>query len=275
MLGAGLNSSPDLRIRAFAELGFARAAASEEVGGIEVEGHINVLSLVLGGGYRITPNLELVAMLPVGWGNVGNSISGAGALDTSESDSGIGVGNLHLGVSYVQFGTPLRFFAGGAIQYGPWNGDRDFTSGPYWGVFGGHAARGGQDGGLYATETFSIVTPARIEYEMDKLVLAGDGALGLHIPTDGGDVDMSIQLAPGLGYYVTPTAQVGLRLPFAWVPTESGDGATFFAMEPYGRFDFDNLFLSTRLTLNIDDPYGFAFDSGKFWAIHVGFGGTY
>jgi hypothetical protein len=57
--------------------------------------------------------------------------------------------------------------------------------------------------------------------------------------------------------------------------TYEGISTTFFAMEPYGRFDFDNLFLATRFTLNIDDPYGFAFDSGKFCALHVGFGGTY
>jgi len=258
-LGAGLNSSVDLRARAFLELGFGHSEWSGPF-----DAHLNALSWILGGGYRITPNLELVAMLPMGWASVG-------ADDTSES--GVGFGNLHLGVNYLSFGGPLRFMAGGAVQFGPWY--KDYDSGASLGVSLGHALSGGQDAGLYLPETVTIVAPGRVEYEIDKLVLAGDAALGVHIPTDGGDVDLSIQLSPGAGYYVTPTAQVGLRLPFTWVPTRSGSSATYFAMEPYGRFDFGNLFLSTRLTLNIDDPYGFAFDNGKFWALHVGFGGAF
>jgi hypothetical protein len=215
-------------------------------------------------------------MLPIGWGNFGFSVSGdnvPAALQIDESESGVGVGNLQLGANYVSFGTPLRFFAGGAVQFGPWY--QNYDAGPGLGVALMHATRGGQDLGLYSPETVSIVTPARVEYEMDKLVLASDGALGLHIPTDGGDIDFSVQVAPAAGYYVTPTAQVGLRLPFTWVPTSGGSSKTFFAMEPYGRFDFDNLFVAARFTLNIDEPYGFAFDAGRFWGAHVGFGGTY
>lgn len=275
-LGAGLNSSEDLRARAFLEMGFGRAAESQSEAGATAEVHLNSLSWIVGGGYRVTPNIEIVGMLPIGWANYGFSTSGdnlPAQLQIEGSESGIGIGNLQLGANYVSFGTPLRFFAGGAIQYGPWY--KDYDLGPQLGVATMHATRGGQDIGLYYPEVFSFVTPARVEYDVDRLVVHGDAALGLHIPTDGGDVDFSVQIAPALGYYVTPTAQVGLRLPFAWIPTASGSRATFFAMEPYGRFDFDNLFLATRFTLNIDEPYGFAFDAQKFWAIHVGFGATY
>jgi hypothetical protein len=275
-LGAGLNSSPDLPIRVFLEMGFGRAADSESEGGVDAEVHLNSLSWIVGGGYRVTPNIEIVAMLPIGWANYGFSVSGdnvPAGLDLSQSESGIGVGNLQLGANYVSFGTPLRFFAGGAVQFGPWYNDYD--TGASYGVELMHATRGGQDIGLYLPETVSIVTPARVEYEREKFVVSGDAALGLHLPTNGRDVDFSFQIAPAAGYYVTPTAQVGLRLPFAWIPTQGGSSSTFFAMEPYGRFDFDNLFLAARLTLNIDEPYGFAFDAQRFWGIHVGFGGTY
>jgi len=272
-LGAGLNSSEALPSRVFLEMGFGRAAESESQGGISAEVHVNSLSWIVGGGYRVTPNIEIVGMLPIGWANYGFSTSGNAALQLDQSESGIGLGNLQLGANYVSFGTPLRFFAGGAIQYGPWY--KDYDLGPQLGVLSMHATRGGQDFGLYYPELFSIVTPARVEYDLDRLVLSSDGALGLHIPTDGGDIDFSVQVAPAAGYYVTPNAQVGLRLPFAWMPTASGSRATYFAMEPYGRFDFENLFLAARFTLNIDEPYGFAFDAQKFWAVHVGAGASF
>ena len=60
-----------------------------------------------------------------------------------------------------------------------------------------------------------------------------------------------------------------------WIPTEGGDNSTFFAIEPYGRFDIGTLFLDTSLVLNVDEPYGFAFDSGKFWALHFGGGASF
>jgi len=280
-LGAGLTASPDQKGRAFVELGFGRAATSnsQDAGGgisVDAETHFNVIPIIVGGGYKITPNLELVAMLPLGWGNFGYSLTATGVPgfnSIDQSESGFGVGNLHLGLSYLSFGSPVRFMAGGAVQYGPWY--KDYDAGAGVGAAYGHPASGGQDIGLYYPEVLSIVTPGRVEYETNQLVLAADAALGLHIPTNGGDVKFSIQVAPGVGYYVTPTAQVGLRVPFAWLPTESGSAATYLAVEPYGRFDFGAMFLDARFTLNIDEPYGFSFDSGKLWAIHAGLGSSF
>ncbi|HEX5098844.1 MAG TPA: outer membrane beta-barrel protein [Polyangiaceae bacterium] len=281
-LGAGLTSSPEQKGRAFVELGFGRASTSESEteGGITVDAefHYNVIPIIVGGGYKITPNLELVAMLPIGWGNVGYSVTATGgpgldALNQDQSESGVGVGNLHLGLNYFSFDGPVRFMAGGAIQFGPWY--KDYDPGPAVGAALGHPAGGGQDIGLYRPETVSIVAPGRVEYPIDRVVLAGDAALGLHIPTDGADAELSIQVAPGVGYYLTPTAQLGLRVPFAWLPTDSGSSATYLAVEPYARFDFEKLFLTARFDLNIDEPYGFSFDSGKFWGIHVGLGSSF
>ncbi|HWP07261.1 MAG TPA: hypothetical protein VNN72_16025, partial [Polyangiaceae bacterium] len=189
------------------------------------------------------------------------------------SESGFGVGNLHLGLSYFSFDGPVRFMAGGAIQWGPWY--KDYDTGPFVGASYGHGASGGQDIGLYVPETFGIVAPGRVEYPIARAVLAADAALGFHIPTGGGDVEVSVQVAPGAGFYVTPTTQIGLRVPFAWIPTESGSASTFLAVEPYARFDFDALFVSARFDLNIDEPYGFSFDSGRFWGIHVGLGSSF
>ena len=65
----------------------------------------------------------------------------------------------------------------------------------------------------------------------------------------------------------------GARLPFTWIPTDSGSSSTFLSFEPFVRFDVSEAaFLNARFTLNIDEPLGFSFDDGKVWALHLGFG---
>jgi len=262
-LGAGIWADPEQKARAFGELGFMRTGYSF----FNNDVHITSLSFLVGGGYKITPNLELQAMLPFAWANFAGG---------DQSESGFAFGNLHLGVSYLHFGGPLRVMVGGALEYGPWTGG--YAADSTLAVLLGHPAMGGEGLGLWFPEVFSIVAPARIEYAfptIPALVLSGDVALGLHIPTGGGDTELTIQLSPGLGYYATDTVLVGMRLPFTVVPTESGGDATFFALQPYGRFEFGRAFLDASLVLNVDDPYGFAFDEGKYWALRLGGGGSF
>jgi hypothetical protein len=270
-LGAGLSFADEQKGRAYAELAFARAAASTSVAGASADTHINSLSLMLGGAYKVRPDIELEAMLPIAWAQYATSVTFLGQT-ASTSRAGLAVANLHLGASYLRAERPWRLKVGGALEYGPWT--HNYEAPATVAVASMHPAYGGENFGLFAPDEFSIVTPARFEYG-EQLVGSGDVQLGLHFPTHGGSADFTIQLGPGIGYYVTPAILLGLRLPFTWVPTESGSSATFFAAEPYARFDFGKAFVNTSLMLNIDDPYGFAFDSGKWWSIHVGGGGTF
>ena len=270
-LGAGISFTGEQKGRAYAELAFARAAESVDAFGATMEDHINGLNLLVGGAYRVLPALEIEAMLPIAWAQYGQSTSYLGQTQ-SESDGGFALLNLHLGVNYLRAERPWRLKVGGAVEWGPWT--NNFGQTARTAVVASHAAYGGEHFGLWFPEVFSIVAPGRFEYG-ERLVVSGDAQLGLHISTGGGDAELSIQLAPGVGYYATDVVLVGLRMPFTWVPTESGDLATYFALEPYGRFDLGSLFLDTSLTLNVDDPYGFAFDSGKFWALHFGGGASF
>jgi hypothetical protein len=270
-LGAGISFSGDPKGRAYAELAFTRAAASEDALGATIESHINGLSLLLGGAYRVLPALEIEAMLPIAWAQYGTSLSALGQ-SQSTHDGGFAVLNFHIGASYLRAERPWRLKVGGALEWGPWT--NDFGQTATVAVLATHAAYGGEHLGLWAPEAFSIVAPARFEYG-ERLVVSGDAQLGLHISTSGGDSDLSIQLAPGIGYYANNVVLVGLRTPLTWIPTESGTASTFFAVQPYGRFDLGAIFLDTSIVLNIDDPYGFAFDSGKFWALHFGGGGSF
>ncbi len=269
--GAGLSFSPEQRGRAYAELAFTHSAQSVSFFGAEYDSYVTGLSWILGGGYKVLPNLELEVMLPMSWAEIGATTS-QGTLEVSDSSSGFAVANLHLGANYLHANERFRLKVGGALEIAPWN--RDLGGEGRFALVAGAVARSAQDQGLWAPEVLSVVTPARIEFG-ETLVLGGDGALGLHVPTDGRDVELSVQLNPSLGYYATDTVLVGARLPFIWMPTDSGDSATQLAFEPYARFDFDPGFINTRFTLNLDDPLGFAFDEGKYWSIHVGGGGAF
>jgi hypothetical protein len=269
--GAGLSFAPEQQGRAYAELAFIHSSQSQSLFGAEYDSYVTGVSWILGGGYKVRPNLELEVMLPMSWAETGFTAS-QGGIELSDSSAAFAVGNPHVGVNYLHADQRFRLKVGGALEIAPWN--RDIGGEGRFALAAGALARSMQDPGLWAPEVLSIVTPARIEFG-EKLVLGGDGALGLHVPTDGRDVELSIQLNPSFGYFASDTALVGLRLPFIWMPTQSGDSATQLALEPYARFDFDPAFINTRFTLNLDDPLGFSFDEGKVWAIHVGGGGAF
>jgi hypothetical protein len=270
-LGAGLSFDPAQKGRAFVELAIMHQEQSQSVGGASLNAHLTSLTWVIGGAYKVLPNVELEAFLPMGWISFGETLTFPGQPDQSRSRGGTAIGNLHLGASYLLARDAWRLKVGGALEWGPWTSN--LSTYPALALVEGNAARSGQDIGLWEPEEFSVVAPARFEYG-DRLVGTGDAQLGLHFPTGGGDTDLSIQLAPGIGYYVTDMVLLGARLPFIWVPTSSGDNAQT-AFEPYARLDFDNAFVNTRFTLNLDEPLGFGFDSGKVWAWHVGGGGTF
>jgi hypothetical protein len=253
-LGAGLSISKQGTARVWGELGFYMGSL--------FGADVTSLSWVLGGGYKITPSLELDLMLPMAF----LSASGGG-----ESDSGLAVGNLHIGASFMQSKDELRYKFGGALEWGPWNSDYEAVS--QFALFYGAGTRGSQNAGLWAPETFTLVTPARIEYGR-QLSFTGDGALGFHVPTDGGDFDFSVLLAPGVAYYVSETVLLGARLPMVFVLTNDADMAQL-GFEPNARFDLGSAFVNARFTLNLDEPLGFAFDEGGVWGLHVGAGGTF
>jgi hypothetical protein len=268
-LGAGLSISRETGLRAYGEFGFY--TTGQTVFDV-IDITLTSVNLVVGGGYKLSRELELEMMLPFAYGTVSVESNDPDVDVTGDdSDSGWAIGNLHFGVSYVRAEGPLRMKLGGAVQWGPWTIDPADD-------FAGAMSLAAQtnalhDVGLWTYETVSLVTPSRVEYG-DDVVATGDASLGLHVPTDGRDVEMTVQLDPGVGYYASETALVGVRLPIVFIPTDSGDNLQV-AAEPYVRFGIGPGFLNARFTVNLDEPLGFAFDEGKIWAIHLGGGGTF
>ena len=131
---------------------------------------------------------------------------------------------------------------------------------------------------LWVPETFSIVVPGRFEKRFDSFLVGGDAALGVLIPTEGDDRDTEVafQFAGEFGY-VAGMATVGARLQGVWLMTAEdapdGDDDDFqLSFEPFARFDFGPAFASVRVTMNLDEPGGFAFDDDGVYGVHIGGG---
>jgi len=256
-LGAGIAFTPEQRGRAHAELGFFHLSDA---------GHLNSFPTLLGVGFKVIPALELEALLPVGFLEYGGG--------SSSSEVAVAAGNLHLGLSYLSREGSMRLKIGGAVEFGPWTNDYETESAIA--IVLGHPVGGGQDIGLWTPGVLSIVAPGRFEYG-DAIVFGTDFALGVHIP-DQGDTAVTVQLAPGLGVYVSDSALLGIRVPVTIAPTsfdEENDDAALVALEPYARLTLGKGFLNARFTMNVDEPYGFSFEENKFWGLHVGGGVTF
>jgi hypothetical protein len=254
-LGAGIVFSPEQRGRAHAELGFFHHSDP---------GHVTSFTTLLGLGFKIIPELELEALLPVGFLDYGGA----------ESEVGVGTGNLHLGLSYLSREGSMRLKIGGAVEFGPWTSD--YESEAFAAIVWGHPEGGGQDIGLWAPEVLSFVLPGRFEYG-DTVVFGTDFALGVHLP-DQGDTAVTVQVAPGLGVYVSNSVLLGIRLPVTIIPTsfdQGNDDVALVALEPYARLTLGKGFLNARFTMNLDEPYGFSFEENKIWGLHVGGGVTF
>lgn len=269
--GAGLSFAPEQEWRVYGEVGFHTQSDTQNIGASRIETSATFASFLFGAGYKLTPEVELELILPLAFASAGTTAAtGIGDLDSS--DSGLAVGNLQIGANWLKAAGPLRMKLGAALAYGPWTSD---PSGISVAALGGASAiRGGHDLALWAPERFSIVTPSHIEFG-DDFVVTADLGLGLHISTGGADTEISVQFDPGVGYYVSDEALIGVRLPIVAVPTGGAGDNAQVALEPYARIGFGGGFVNFRFTLNLDEPNGFAFDNGGIWGVHVGAGGSF
>lgn len=144
---------------------------------------------------------------------------------------------------------------------------------------GALAMNGLYDSWRYLPDTLSLIAPFRIEVRNAVLVLGGEAALGIMIPTRGQnrDTDLELEFAPWLGARID-NVTLGARLQLAWIATQDGDNAQL-AVVPFVQGDFSGGgFFYGRLLLNLDEPLGFgagstAFD--KVWALFLGGGARF
>jgi hypothetical protein len=135
--------------------------------------------------------------------------------------------------------------------------------------------RGLRDAWLWAPENLGLVTPFRVQFALANLRLGGDAALAVEIPIDSSadDVELFTQIG-GQAAVVAGPVELGARLQGAWIPTEDGDNFQLSAV-PFVEAALGTGYFRAAFTLNIDNPAGFSFDTGRFWSLTVGGGARF
>lgn len=258
-LGANLSFDPSVRGRMHGEFSFH----TQSQGGLTW----TYLAVNLGFGVKVTDHLEFEASMPVG----GALLSAAGG-----SSDQFGVGNLALQLNFFsQLAQLVRFKVGGGLSLGPWNQSNDFPTAEGAAVLLSRLATTGYEAPWQAYPGYvHLFVPARVE--VGKAVrLTGDASLDAAIPTGNLEGGVLAQLAPGVAFWVNEHVDLGARLLLSIDSTELLLDSAQLSLEPYARFDFDRAFVSTRFTLNLDNPLGFSFDTGRLWGLSVALGGAF
>lgn len=225
---------------------------------------VHVLAFQMGGAFKVTDFLEIEASLPI-----------AGYVQDSDFVSGdqFGVGNLSIGANVFGQANDLLWKVGGGFSFGPWN---DLSDPETLAVSAGTLfTRAYQETWMWQQPAVHLFVPARVEYGQ-AVRFTGDASLDLSIPTDSLlDPELFAVLAPGIAFRPIDLVNVGGRLPVQLLPTNDPDDMAQLSLEPYVQLNFGSAYLASRLTVNLDDDLGFSFDSGGFWGLHLGAGGTF
>lgn len=260
--GGGLGMNPDQSVRIWTDVAFfTRGESTTTVGPgfVVTQRGMTVLSPIFGVGIELSPQAELEAILPTGF------------LFT-DPENRAGIGNPYVGASFVMQGPNLRIKAGGGIAFPVISSDSDSAAGPVSGLY----PRALQSAWLFAPDSLAIVAPVHIEAPLGTPVLfIGDATPFMLIPvrnTDRNENEVFFELAPGFGGYVSDDFILGVRMPLVLQMSGRSTDRAQVSLEPFMRYASDPVFFSLRFTMPLDEPLGFAFDTGKVWGIHAGLG---
>jgi hypothetical protein len=148
-----------------------------------------------------------------------------------------------------------------------------------------HSMNGAFDGWLALPLNAAVVLRGDFEYRGQYFVVGGDGALGALFPVEyrgaTGNTLVSLQLGAYAGGRPIPELTLGVRFQaVALVTTRDTTGSNtegYTSLMPFVRGEIGPGFVEGRLLMNLDDPYGWAFDATGFhvWAVQVLGGATF
>jgi hypothetical protein len=258
LYGGGLGMGPAQSGRAWLDAAFFTRA------GENVRPGYTLLSPIFGLGVLVTPNVEIEAVVPVG--------------SYITHNGGTGIGNPYVGASFVMDGPQVRLKVGGGVAIPIVDATNDDQ---VLGAYAGLLPRGLQSGWLWAPDSVGLVFPVHVEAPLHTPVLfIGDAIPYVLVPVrERTNTEMLIELSPGFGGYVSDDFVIGLRLPVVLQLTGNGyvttEDRAQISLEPFLRLASDPVVFSLRFTMPLDEPLGFAFDTGKVWGIQLGLGGAF
>jgi hypothetical protein len=223
-------------------------------------GSITALTEVIDADISIIDSLALVGGLPF------VQIFGGG-------EERFRIGNPYAAAYYQMKGEYLRLRIGGgfAIPAAQLPEDEElFTALLMYGL--GLSMNGVQGPWLWAPETVPIMVPSlRIGADIGILAIDGTADLVLMIPLhpdDGQDVEIFVPLSAGALVRLWVIG-IGMRIGGVFLPTDDDDKFQF-SLAPVITAELGPIELEARLTMNIDEPFGFSFEDGGVWGFFLG-----
>lgn len=145
----------------------------------------------------------------------------------------------------------------------------------------GQALTGGWDPWLSSLANMAIVVRGDFEYRHLYFFVGAEAAVGFLLPVEYRGMTGDTVVVPQVGVWAAgrPLEDIALGLRFqavATVATRAAPGSSgtegYTALVPFVRAELGPGFIETRLVINLDDPFGFAFDDGGLWGWYIGGG---
>ncbi|MFA9472848.1 MAG: hypothetical protein ACERNK_19950, partial [Deltaproteobacteria bacterium] len=142
------------------------------------------------------------------------------------------------------------------------------------------AIRGNTSFWLWDPHTASVIVPLAFErYKPGGFVWGAYLDTGALIKLNDKNArtsktDFIMQMAAMMGYNATDWLRVGSRFTLVLIP-KFKEQNTQLAVEPYLRFGNDNAFGAIRVNINLDNPWGFSFDSRQVWGLRIAGGASF
>ena len=216
--------------------------------------------------------------LPFAWGFAFTSFDAGGA-----DDSAFRFGNPFAGLNFKleKRDFVLRIGGGVALPVATVDDDASLDEAltQVFALQGAAAIVGLWDTWLWAPDRFTIVAPSfRMDGRGGDFVWAAEAALGVLIDTSDADRDaeVAIQAAVEGGARLGRMFVLGGRFQTVlWATPEDDEDLTQLAFVPFVRLEGESGFGYLRMTINLDEPYGFAFDDRGIWGLHAGGGARF
>ncbi|TFH31271.1 MAG: hypothetical protein E4H00_03785 [Myxococcales bacterium] len=142
------------------------------------------------------------------------------------------------------------------------------------------AIRGNNSFWLWDPHTVSVIVPLAMErYKPSGFLWGAYLDTGALIKLNDKNArtsktDFIMQMVAMMGYQATDWLRVGSRFSLVLIP-KFEEMKTQLAVEPYLRFGNDNAFGAIRVNINIDNPWGFSFDSRQVWGLRIAGGAAF
>jgi hypothetical protein len=190
---------------------------------------------------------------------------------TGETESRVAPGNPFISASYVAAVDAHRFSLGlgGAapVANDDPNDEYDNTAFEY-----ARAARAGREAWLYTPDRLAVVVSGSFETKIEHGPMVGvDAALALmpRVRGHGTNFESTTQFGLTVAAVLGDNVQLGGRLDSVLLPSDMTERLQN-ALVPFLHVSTkEGVMFQTELTVNLDDPYGFAFSKNGVWGLSL------